>query len=228
MSILILKNIANEGPGTIEGFLRDKGLAYKVMEPEDIPSASINGASALVVLGGPMGVYESGAYPQVSAGMRLMESALKTDIPVLGVCLGAQMLAEVLGANVYKGSQGQEVGWFDISLTREGSTDTALSAYAGGRGARLKVFHWHGDIFDIPEGAARLAGSDMYEAQAFRYKDNAYGLQFHIEVTAGMVADWLRDIPGGEKWINESSLYMEGFEAAARRFYGELFKENVN
>lgn len=225
MSVLILKNIATEGPGTIEGFLKDKGLPYTVVEPEAVPGASIDTISALVVLGGPMGVYEAGDYPQVRGGMRLMEAALKADIPVLGVCLGAQMLAGVLGARVYPGKQGQEVGWYDIILTADGTKEKALSAYAGGRGSQLKVFHWHGDTYDIPNGALRLAGSDMYEAQAFRYGDKAYGLQFHMEVTAGMVAEWLIDIPGGEKWVNESSLYMEGFEAAARRFYAEFFKK---
>lgn len=224
MSILILKNIKTEGPGTIEGFLKISNLSYRVVEPSDVPETSISGSSALVVLGGPMAAYEANQYPQVSAGMRLMETALKADIPVLGVCLGAQMLAGVLGSRIYPGKQGQEVGWFDISLTSEGASDPTLSAYSGGRGRQLKVFHWHGDTFDIPKGALRLAGSEMYEAQAFRYGDKAYGLQFHIEITPDMVSEWMRDIPGGEKWVNESSLYMEGFEAAAGRFYAELFK----
>lgn len=224
MSVFILKNAETEGPGTIEGYLRGSGLSYNVVEPKDVQSASLDKASALVVLGGPMGVYEAEEYPHVSAGMKHMETALKMNIPVLGVCLGAQMLARMLGSRVYPGSNGQEVGWHDISLTREGTNDPALSAYSGGRGSQLKVFHWHGDTFDIPEGAERLAGSDMYEAQAFRYGDNAYGLQFHVEVTPDMVSDWLVDIPGGEKWVNESSLYMESFEAAARRLYGEILK----
>jgi GMP synthase-like glutamine amidotransferase len=208
----------------MEDFLRDRGLPYDIVEPETIPEALTDAVTSLIVLGGPMGVYEADDYPQVRGGMRLMGEALKADIPVLGICLGAQMLARVLGARVFKGSQGQEVGWYDITLTPVGAEDPAFAAYAEGQSGPLRVFHWHGDTFDVPMGAMRLAGSEMYEAQAFRYGDKAYGLQFHIEVTSRMVAEWLRDIPGGEKWANESSLYMESFEAAARRFYAEFFR----
>ena len=220
MSVLILKNVRTEGPGTIEGYLKDMGLPYEIVEPEGVPSATLEGAGALVVLGGPMGVYEAQEYPHMGATMKLMEDALRKEMPVLGVCLGAQMLAHVLGAKVYKGRQGQEIGWYDITLTPEGLRDPALSAYA--EGGRARVFHWHGDTFDIPEGATSLAGSDMYEAQAFRYAKSAYGLQFHVEVTEGMVEDWMREIPEGQRMMKENAPQRGAYDAAGRRFYAKL------
>jgi len=224
LSVIILKNIGSEGPGNIAGFLRDNRLSYKVIEPEGVARATMEDSSSLVVLGGPMGLHEADEYPQINAGMRLMEAALKKDIPVLGICLGAQMLSNVLGARVYKGEQGQEVGWYDITLTREGAEDPALSAYAEGGNGVCRVFHWHGDTFDIPDGAVRLAGSEMYDSQAFRYGEMAYGLQFHLEVTAEMVDEWMKSVPGGRRWTDESALYMDGFELASGRFCREFFK----
>lgn len=224
MSVLILKNVDNEGPGTIAAFLDDEGIAYSIVEPEDISRATLGGFDSLVVMGGPMGVYEAHDYPHVTAAMALMREALDSRLPVLGICLGAQMLAEILGAKAYPGEKGQEVGWFDITLSADGSGDPAMKAYAGGSAAPLKVFHFHGDTFDIPAGAARLAGSELYENQAFRYGDNTYGLQFHIEVTAEMVADWMEHIPGGAGVSADSARYISGFDAAARRFYKVFFK----
>ena len=222
MSVLILKNVETEGPGTVEEYLKASGLHYSILEPGDVPSSALDGAGALVVLGGPMGVYEAEEYPHMGAAMKLMGEALKKDIPLLGICLGAQMLAHVLGAKVYKGAQGQEIGWYDITLTPEGMNDPALAAYAGGGGG-ARVFHWHGDTFDIPGGAVRLAGSSMYDAQAFRYGTRAYGLQFHLEVTEGMVADWMRDIPGGERLMSEDAPGRGAYDSAAERFYAVMF-----
>jgi GMP synthase (glutamine-hydrolysing) len=187
VSTLVVKNIANEGPGLIEAHLFASKTIYHIAEPA--PSIdSLPSYDTLIIMGGPMGVYEADSYKEVRVSLSLIEQALKQGKQVLGICLGAQMMAHVLGAKVYKGSQ-QETGWMDIALTAQGEKDKAFSAL-GNSADRIPVFHWHGDTFDIPPGAVHLAGSDMYPNQAFRYGDNAYALQFHLEVTNEIVASW--------------------------------------
>ena len=130
-------------------------------------------------MGGPQSVYEQDKFPWLRDEIRLIEDALKHAKPVLGVCLGSQLLAATLGANVYPGRQ-KEIGWHRITLT-----DFAADRSTLHRGTRVPspAFHWHGDIFDLPRGATLLASSALTAHQAFRYGKNAYGLLFHLEVT---------------------------------------------
>lgn len=229
MSVLILKNVPSEGPGTIEDYLRQCPMSYRVVElglGEGAPA--LDGFRALVVLGGPMGVYEMKSYPHLSVGARLLEEAIRRGLRVLGICLGAQLLAHVLGAQVYKGQAGSEVGWLDIELTAEGIKDTlmrrlAIHPRAGDFWRRFKVFQWHGDTFDIPKDAVRLASSALYENQAFRYKDRVYALQFHIEVTLGMLNEWFRDEPQKAAVLAEARRLKDEYEGRAMNFYKGFF-----
>ncbi|NIM07420.1 MAG: hypothetical protein GTN65_17830, partial [Armatimonadetes bacterium] len=192
MSVLILKNIISEGPGTIEEFLRDKGRPYSVVElGEGETPPPLDGFETLVVMGGPMAIYEAEKYGFLKEGFKAIEEALKREMSVLGICLGAQAVAHVLGAKVYKGHT-QEMGWLDVELTYAGLEDRVVSTLSDGGGGRIKVFHWHGDTFNLPGGARRLARSKDYENQAFGYGKKVYGLQFHIEVTPEMVSRWFR------------------------------------
>jgi GMP synthase-like glutamine amidotransferase len=129
-----------------------------------------------------MGAYEENLYPFLSYEFRLMEQALKLNIPILGICLGAQMLAKVLGARVYKGDKGKEIGWMDVFKVGEHELFQEFPN-------TLKVFQWHGDTFELPKGALRVYASEKYENQAFVY-GKAVGLQFHIEVDQNMVKEW--------------------------------------
>ncbi len=132
MPVLILKNIASEGPGTIAEHLDAHGLRYKVLEAEQVTaSTSLDGYDTLVVLGGPMGVYELDRHPHMREGIRLMQEASAKGLKVLGVCLGAQMLAHALGARVYKG-HGEEAGWLSVTSTGEGRSDSAFGALTEG------------------------------------------------------------------------------------------------
>jgi GMP synthase (glutamine-hydrolysing) len=151
-------------------------------------------------MGGPQSVYEQAKFPYLRAEMRLIEDALKHAKPILGICLGSQLLASALGAKVYLGRT-KEIGWHRVTLTDSAATDmlfarvpkhtggASVPACAGeatrfhGAPSSFTAFHWHGDIFDLPHGATLLASSALTAHQAFRYNKNAYGLLFHMEVT---------------------------------------------
>jgi GMP synthase (glutamine-hydrolysing) len=155
-------------------------------EPEASPS--LEKYHGLIVLGGWMGVYEADHYPHIHLECRLIEAALKRGMPVLGICLGAQILAHTLGATVKKHTQ-KEVGWQEVKLTEGGKQDPLLGHFS----ASERVFQMHGDTFSIPAGAEHLAFSEACAGQAFRYGENAYGLQFHLESDEDMIRRFLKN-----------------------------------
>lgn len=228
MRALILKNIEAEGPGTIGDYLEETSWGCDVVELEkgELPPP-VEDYRSVVVMGGPMGLYEVEDYPYLRNGFRAVEEAFKAGKKVLGVCLGAQVMAQVLGARVYKG-HAKEVGWLDITLTGDALANPAMRAMAeppGGEGPseRFKVFHWHGDTFDLPGGAVRLAGSDLYENQAFSYGGGSYALQFHVEVTPGMLAEWFSGEPEADGVMSDTAKYFEECNFRARNFYEKFF-----
>ena len=226
MNILIVKNIASEGPGTIEEHLRAEKLSYSIIDlkkGEDTPPIST--FTHLVIMGGPMAVYEMEQYPFLKDEALLIERAVKANKHVLGVCLGAQMVAHVLGARVYAGGQ-KEIGWYDVELTDEGMRDPCVSQLAFDGRKSAQVFQWHGDTFDLPAGAARLAASGIYPNQAFRYSDRVYALQFHIEVTPVIVLDWLRNEREIDlnKVSSESTRIYDPYRVRAMNFYKGFFR----
>ena len=139
----------------------------------------------MIVLGGPIGAYEDAIYPFLKHELRFLERRLAADRPTLGICLGAQLMARALGARVYAGPR-KEIGWAPLTLTPEGRR-SPLDRLAG-RGEA--VLHWHGDTFDLPVGAVRLASTALYENQAFAWRQSAMALQFHPEVTAPGLEPW--------------------------------------
>ncbi len=186
--ILIIQHVPHEGLGTIGGSLRSFGLKadfLKVYENSRMP-ADIKGYSALIVMGGPMGVYEDDIYPFIKKELRLIESALKGDTPVLGVCLGSQMLAKAAGARVYRG-KAKEIGWYRTTLTERGRADGLFTGFP----EEFTVFQWHGDTFDVPPGGVNLASSELFPHQAIRVGRRSYGFQFHLEVTEEMISGWI-------------------------------------
>lgn len=213
MRTLIIKNTASEGPGTIAGYLQDAGMPFDVVEPEAISAlGGLDNYDALVMLGGPMAVYEMNAHPHITSSLHLIEKALRHKLRVFGVCLGAQLVAHALGARVYKGNI-QEIGWMDVELTTQGGSDPVLGPLAGSNGPIVKVFQWHGDTFDLPAGATLLASSPEFSHQAFRMDDNVYALQFHIEVNNDIVAGWAKTDPA----INNTPLEGEAHNQYLRR-----------
>jgi GMP synthase (glutamine-hydrolysing) len=191
MRVLITTHVESEGPGTLGTFLESQGAELRIArlhEGEGLPS-DIAEIDAVVSMGGPMNVYEDDRYPFLRDEALLIRNAIQADLPVLGICLGAQMIARCSGAIVTK-SPKKEVGWCKVSLTEEGEKSPAFSGLA----SELEVLQWHEDMFKIPEGGKLLAASKDCPHQAFTYR-KALGLQFHLEVTRGMLAEWFADDP---------------------------------
>jgi GMP synthase (glutamine-hydrolysing) len=186
--ILIFKHVAHEVLGTLTPILREEGFRIRYINFDRTPDAapSLDKYGGLVVFGGWMGVYEADRYPHIKVECKMIEAALKKDIPVLGICLGAQLVAHTLGAEVRKHSE-KEVGWQNVELTEAGKSDPLLGHFK----ASEKLFQMHGDTFEIPKGAVHLAKSDACLGQAFRYGDKAYGMQFHLEVDQAMIDRFL-------------------------------------
>lgn len=139
------------------------------------------------MLGGPAAAYETEKYPYLAREIELIRRYLDRELPVLGICLGSQLLAAACGGRVYHGQLGKEIGWAEVKLTQSGISDRLWTGFP----ARFTTFHWHGDTFDLPEGAEVLARTDKY-VQAFRMGSNAYGVQFHPEVVPKELASWIR------------------------------------
>lgn len=189
----VLQHLAAEPLGIIGEALEAGGIDaeyVRVFAGDPVPG-DMNGAAGLVVMGGSMAVYEQGEYPFLSHEIRLMEVALKAEKPVLGICLGSQLLASALGAEVRKADQ-KEIGWLPITMTEAASADRMFR----GVEPSFTAYHWHGDVFDLPAGAAVLASSTQTDCQAFAYQERAYGLLFHLEATHKIVEDMVRGFAG--------------------------------
>jgi GMP synthase (glutamine-hydrolysing) len=206
----VIQNVAIEGAGLLEEEFARGGLERDVIPAWDgarVP-ASPDGAAAIVILGGPMGVYERDRYAFIDPEIRLARRAVETGTPILGICLGSQILAEACGGRVYPGPVA-ELGWAPVTLSPEGRKDPLL----GRLGSSFDVFHWHGDTFDLPPSAVHLAATPRYRNQAFRVGPRAYGFQFHVEFTPAIIEAILTD-GGNKRWMKERG---EGVTAEAIR-----------
>jgi GMP synthase (glutamine-hydrolysing) len=183
--IYVLQHHRVENLGTIAEALEGAALAWqyvRIFDGHPVPK-EMKGAGGLIVMGGSMGVYDVDRFPFLRDEFALIEDALKQHRPVLGVCLGAQIVASVLGAKVERNPAGKEIGWHQTKLEAAASDDRLTR----GLPATLTPFHWHGDIFELPPGSVSLASSAKTPCQAFRHGDNVYGFQFHFEVNADSV-----------------------------------------
>ncbi len=228
MSVLIVKNVESEGPGTIEDFLKEKGMEYSILEMYDCQASipDIRGLTHMVVMGGPMAVHKIHEHQNLSLETALIRAVIKSGKPVLGICLGAQMIAFAAGAEVYAGSK-TELGWDKVEITPEGMEDPVFSSLSVDNGPAAEVFQWHGDTFDLPKDSVRLASSEHYQNQAFRFRDKVYGLQFHIEVTPEIVREWFSDEKGDKisSMFNQSDSIYPEYRKRAMKFYEAFFNK---
>jgi len=199
----ILQHVAHEGPGAIAVAAEENGctLTYtRLFNGDSFPA--LDQFDALAIMGGPMGVYDD--LPWLKAEQQFIKAVIDAGKPVLGVCLGAQLIAAVAGAQVYPHTH-REIGWWPIGLTASGSNSTLLEGFP----ASQQVLHWHGDTFDLPEEAVLLASSEACQHQAFSLKDGrVLGLQFHFEVDEEMVQQFAdfdaAVLKEGGDWVQSS------------------------
>ena len=189
MQINCFLHVPFEGPGLISDWvlLKDHSVDYtRLYEGQDLPDAA--GIDMLILMGGPMNVFDFHTHPWMEGEIKWVRDFIASGKPVLGICLGAQIIASALGAAVYPGKY-KEIGWFDLRFL------PCLGEYkiCSELPAARKVFHWHGDTFDIPEGAVRIAESKAFSNQGFIYGGKVLALQFHLELTPESVSGLVRE-----------------------------------
>jgi len=189
MRFYYFQHVPFETPANIEKWIRDKNFSIKgthLYRNELFPDFS--SFDVLIVMGGPMGVYDDMKYPFLAKEKVFIENAINLGKKVIGVCLGAQLIADVLGAKVYK-NRYKEIGWFPVYKTTEANENTTFKDLPD----EFIAFHWHGDTFDLPSESVRLAYNEATQNQAFQYKNLALGLQFHLETNPKSAEDLINN-----------------------------------
>lgn len=226
LRIHVFQHVHFEGIGAIEPWAQARGhqIGYSRLFDGEAPPAP-ESFDWLIVMGGPMGVHDEAEFPWLKAEKRAVAATLKAGIPVLGICLGAQLLAEVSGGTVSRNRE-KEIGWFPIhSIQSRSGRAWPWSIFP----ATLTTFHWHGDTFTLPPGAIHLAASEGCEQQAFAVGEKAVGLQFHPEATpegiAALLANCASDLtPGRYVQAADKLAGSLEYQAANRRFLSDLLE----
>ena len=225
MKILVIIHVESEGPGTLGTFLESKGMELVIgrLYAGDRLPQNLREFSAVVSMGGPMNVYEEDTYSYLREETIFLEKALNADMPILGVCLGSQMIAKAAGAPVKVGAV-KEVGWGTISLSDAARSDPFFQ----GLPQTFDVFQWHEDMFHIPQGGTLLAGSEICPHQAFRFR-NAVGLQFHVEVTAEILGEWFAGSPQYdlEQILGRYQRLRQELDRNSQQIYGNFWAQIV-
>lgn len=228
--VLVFQHDPLEELGFFGEILDKQGARYRIVRlfHDEMPVENWERFGALIVLGGPMGVGDEESFPFLRWEKRIIRAAIDDQVPTLGICLGAQLIATTLGATVYHGRV-KEIGWSPVAITPHGLVDSLL----GYLPESATVFQWHGDGFELPQGAIRLAYSAHFENQAFRLGKSVYGLQFHLEVTPRMIARWIDErskelaqapyvLP--DKILSDTQNYAPTLKYYSERFLSEFIR----
>ncbi len=228
MRTAIIQHVSFEGPGSILNWAKNNGHTTSIITPDDDdPLPPVDDFDMLVIMGGPMNIYEEEKYPWLPEEKNFIKEAIFKDKKVLGICLGAQLIADVLGADIYKGTK--EIGWFEIYKDKDNFSDI-LDEFPD----VMPAFHWHGDTFNIPYGAKRLFSSEATLNQGFIFGDKVVGLQFHWEITPEglkkLIKNSFADIDGSQYVQSEKEMFeKENFEVVNGLMDKVLnYLENVN
>lgn len=228
----VFAHVIHEGPGTFRQSFPENGVEFSIVDTfmDEFDGFDPLEPDLLVVMGGPMSVYQADTYPFLSKEISILERRIAADRPVLGVCLGAQLIARALGARVYKGEAGPEIGWNPVTVLNAGQTTPARHL----DGAVTSMFHFHSDTFDLPQGAELLASSDRYPHQIFRYGNNVWALQCHPEVHrrnitawAGSASDYFAADHGERiaRYREETARYLPVLQRQSGLFVRDLLRE---
>lgn len=214
-------HVTHEDMGSYEFFLKAIGIRPVPMLARDVDIEALDPAEAdlVLIMGGHMGVYEADAYPHLHHEIRFAEQRIARGLPTLGICLGSQIIAKALGADVYKGAKGKEVGWHPVTVSEAGMRTPVRHFDA----AETMVAQWHGDTFDLPQGATLLASNEKYANQAYSYGNNVLGMQFHPEVTEVKLERWYA---AHAEDIAETGTSVAELRASARRHAARIQEQN--
>jgi GMP synthase (glutamine-hydrolysing) len=219
----VIRHVEIEDLGYLGLGLQQNGIAFEYIDAQTPNLEQLPLDRPLIVLGGPMSAYEADAYPFLQTEIDFIQRYLDAARPVLGICLGAQLIAAAASAAVYPGAHGKEIGWADVQLTDAGSADPIWAGFPN----RFATFHWHSDSFDLPDGAVLLGTSDRYP-QAFRLGANVYAVQFHPEVVPPELESWIQAYHlelERERLTSEHVLAVPDAEEHRRMAF--LFGENI-
>ncbi|MBI4042706.1 MAG: type 1 glutamine amidotransferase [Deltaproteobacteria bacterium] len=214
--IVILEHTPSETAGTIIDFLTKEKLPFRIIrlyENTDFPPTSL--VRALIVMGGSMNVYEEEKYPFLKKENTFIQNIVQAEVPYLGICLGAQLLAKALHTPVYK-AKNPEIGWYEVELLSEARRDPLFQHISS---SFLRVLHWHEDTFDLPKDAHLLAASKNGLHQAYRFKELFYGLQFHIEINRETLLDWFEKRHDKNQVLAEYDAYQRSLDSLRNRIY---------
>lgn len=187
-TVLAIQHVGYEDLGSFEPILKTRGfdVRYVCSRSFDYKGIFAYDPDLVIDLGGPMGVYEDEKHPWIPNELQFITERIECEKPLMGICFGAQMIARALGANCYKGPQGKEIGWSKITVNNQGMK----SPFRHFDGSLTHMMHWHGDTFDMPDGAVLLASSDKYQKQAYSYGDHILAMQCHPEITEAKLRLW--------------------------------------
>jgi len=209
--IKIFRHVACEGPGLLAELLEQQHLAFEIISIDEgqlVPD-SLSNVSGLVFLGGPMSANDDVAW--IKAEMDLIKKAHLKNIPMLGFCLGSQLICKALGGEVFKGGEGQEIGWHAVNPV----PGSVAQSWLGDMSEEIELFHWHGETYCLPKKATLIMSSKAYKNQAYVI-GNTLGLQCHVEVSADMVREWSAlytgDLAQGGKWNQPASEICDDLE----------------
>ncbi len=217
LPVLVVRHHLEENLGSLEKIFIERGIpfTYRDVFRQEMLPLRLNAYSGFIVLGGFMGVYEQDEYPFLKEEITWLSTVLEAKKPVLGICLGSQLVAKALGARVYRGEAGPEIGWKSVHLTESGKTDPVFQNIP----EAFVPIQWHGDTFDLPSGVKLLASSEMYPHQAFRFGEKVYAFQFHFEANQRLVDYWMESDP---ETMEKAGVSAEALRADTLKYLPEL------